>query len=101
MKLLEAFLLFAFLALPALVQARAPEPDTRVRVVDQFGNTRYDLPSLRVDREGRTRVVDRNGNTRYDLPSVRSDRDGRVRVVDPFGNTRYDLPSVRTQKPRS
>jgi hypothetical protein len=100
MKSLRVLVLLGVLTAPILVQAQQRQPEVRARVVDQFGNTRHDLPSVRVDRDGRAKVVDAFGNTRHDLPSVKVDRDGRARVVDQFGNTRYDLPSARTNRPK-
>lgn len=95
MTILRISALVLFLVSSGTAAAQVSKPETRVRIVDQYGNTRYDLPSVKIDSTGRARVVDTYGNTRYDLPSVKVDQSGRARVVDPYGNTRYDLPSAR------
>jgi hypothetical protein len=94
MKTFHLVVLTAFLTLPVMAEAEPLQPGTSARVVDQYGNTRHDLPSLRLGSDLKWRVVDAYGNTRHDLPSVKVDRDGKARVVDPYGNTRHDLPSV-------
>lgn len=96
----KTFALIICLTSPIAAEAQQQPSEQRAKVVDQFGNTRHDLPSLRQGSDGRWRVVDPLGNTRHDLPSVRVDRDGRARVVDAFGNTRYDLPSASRQRPK-
>lgn len=100
MKILIAILTLGLLGVHTEAEAQSRQGEVRARVVDQNGNTRYDLPSVRIEQNGRARVVDRNGNTRYDLPSVKVDQNGRRRIVDRNGNTRYDLPSVQTGRPR-
>lgn len=80
------------LALLTLASTAQAQPETRLRITDRTGNTRYDLPALKVDRHGVARLVDRTGNTRHDLPSIRLDHKGRARPVDRTGNMRHDLP---------